>query len=93
FFAKMYPQLTDVAAKCKSLQDLLGTHQDACTATARLRRYAAARRKQGEPAALPPALVELRKNQLAAARRARRTFRAEWAAFVAAIDATRQALA
>jgi CHAD domain-containing protein len=92
FFTKVYPQLTEPAAKCKALQDLLGTHQDAYTATARLRRYAALLRKQGEPAALPPALVELRKSQLHSARVVRRTFRAQWPAFVATIDGARQAL-
>jgi CHAD domain-containing protein len=93
FFTNIYPQLAETANKCKALQDLLGSHQDAYTATARLRRFAALLRKQSPHAALPPALVELRKSQLALARANRRSFRVEWPAFVAALDAARQSLA
>ncbi len=90
FFADVYPSLQQTAKECKALQELLGTHQDAYTATARLRRYAALLRKQHADAALPPALVELRKSQLALARELRGSFRAKWPAFVAAIDAARK---
>ena len=58
-----------------------------------LRRYAALLRKQGADGALPPALVELRKNQLALAREVRGSFRAKWPAFVATIGAARQLVA
>ena len=50
-------------------------------------------RKQGADGALPPALVELRKSQLALAREVRRSFRAKWPAFVAAIGAARKLVA
>ena len=93
FFADVYPPLKQTAKECKALQDLLGTHQDVYAATARLRRYAALNRKQGADAALPPALVELRKSQLALAREVRRSFRAKWPAFVAAIGAARKLVA
>jgi CHAD domain-containing protein len=92
FFADAYPPLTQTAKECKALQDLLGTHQDVYAANARLRRYAALNRKQGAEA-LPLALVELRKSQLAVAREARRAFRAKWPAFVAAIGAARKLVA
>jgi CHAD domain-containing protein len=93
FFAEIYPQLTQTAKACKSLQDLLGTHQDAYTANARLRRYAALLRKHGADAALPPALVELRRRQFAVARGVRQSFREQWPAFAATIDAARRAVA
>ena len=68
-------------------------HQDAYTANARLRRYTALLRKQGADGALPPALVELRRTQFALARRVRQSFREQWPAFVATIDAARRAVA
>ena len=93
FFAEVYPPLSQAAKECKSLQDLLGGLQDVYTATARLRRYSALVRKQGGDGALPPALVELRKSQLRAARDVRRSFRATWPAFVAAIGVARKLVA
>jgi CHAD domain-containing protein len=93
FFADVYPPLKQTAKECKALQDLLGTHQDVYAATARLRRYAALTRKQGADGALPPALVDLRKSQLAVAREVRRQFRAKWPTFVAAIEAARKLVA
>jgi CHAD domain-containing protein len=93
FFAEVYPPLKQTAKECKALQDLLGGLQDVYTATARLRRYSALLRKQGGDGALPPALVELRKNQLGVARGVRRSFRATWPAFVAAIGAARKLVA
>jgi len=93
FFAEVYPPLKQTAKECKALQDLLGTIQDAYTATARLRRYSALLRKQGGDGELPPALDELRKNQLTVARDVRRSFRATWPAFVAAIGAARKLVA
>src|SRR5688572_7751152 len=93
FFAEVYPPLKQTAKECKALQDLLGGLQDVYTATARLRRYSALLRKQGGDGALPPALVELRKNQLALARDVRRSFRATWPAFVATIGAARKLVA
>jgi CHAD domain-containing protein len=93
FFANVYPPLKEPAAQCKAAQDLLGTHQDIDAALARLRRYAALTRKQDANATLPPALVELRRKQLALARDVRRSFRAKWPAFAAAIGAARKLVA
>jgi triphosphatase len=92
FFSAVYPPLEESVSACKELQDLLGAHQDADAATARLRRYSASLRKQGESGEPLPALVELRKNQLAHAREVRRTFRAMWPRFAAAIVAARKVI-
>jgi CHAD domain-containing protein len=94
FSTAVYPALKATATTCKALQDLLGTLQDAATATARLRRYAnLLRRQAGAPVALPPALVELRRSQLALARTVRRSFAEQWPAVVAAIDDARHVVA
>jgi CHAD domain-containing protein len=93
FFGEVYRLLEQCAKECKALQDLLGRLQDVYTATARLRRYAALLRKHGGDGTLPPALVALRKSQLAFAREVRRSFRAAWPTFVAAIGATRKLVA
>jgi len=93
FFAEVYPPLKQTAKECKALQDLLGTLQDVYAGTARLRRYSALLRKQGTDGTLPPALLQLRENQLAVARDVRRSFRATWPAFVAAIGAARKLVA
>ena len=93
FFAEVYPHLKQTAKACKALQDLLGTHQDAYTANARLRNYRALLRKQDADGELPPALVEVRKSQLALARGVRQSFKQQWPAFAATIDAARRAVA
>ena len=93
FFAEVYPPLKQTAKECKALQDLLGTLQDVYAGTARLRRYSALLRKQGGDGTLPQSLVALRKNQLGVARDVRRSFRAAWPAFVAAIGAARKLVA
>jgi CHAD domain-containing protein len=93
FFADVEPALKQTATECKALQDLLGTHQDVYAALARLRRYAALLRKQGGDGEATPALAQLRKDQLAVGRTVRRTFRAKWPAFVAAIGAARALVA
>jgi CHAD domain-containing protein len=90
FFADVYPPLKQTAKECKALQDLLGMHQDIYAGSARLRHYAALLRKQDGDAVLPPALLELRKRQLGVARELRRSFRAQWPAFVATIGAARK---
>jgi len=92
FFAEVYPELAQTAEACKALQDLLGAHQDAYTANARFRRYAASLRKQGGDGTLPPALAELRRSQLAQARAVRKSFKERWPAFAATIDAARRAI-
>jgi CHAD domain-containing protein len=92
FFAPVYPELTDLAKATKALQDVLGAHQDACTATARLREFAKGLRKPGEPrAALPPALEQLRSSQIEAARQARHAFAAEWQSFETLLTRTKLA--
>jgi triphosphatase len=94
FFSTVYPALKAPAKICKSLQDLLGTLQDAATATARLRRYAnLLRRQAGTAIALPAALVELRRGQLALARSVRLSFAEQWPAVAAAIDDARHVVA
>jgi CHAD domain-containing protein len=94
FFADVYPALKATAKACKALQDLLGTHQDACTATARLRRYASSLKKEsGTASSLPAALVQLRRHQLARARNVRVAFADQWPAFVAVIDDARHIVA
>jgi CHAD domain-containing protein len=93
FFADVYPPLKQTAKECKALQDLLGGHQDVYAGTARMRRYATLLRKQSASGALPPTLAELRKSQFALARDLRRSFRAQWPAFVAAIGAARKLVA
>jgi CHAD domain-containing protein len=87
FFSCVYPELEQRAAAVKALQDLLGEHQDAYAATERLRRYAAALRKQhGAGTKLPPALAELRKSQLRHARAIRASFGVQWRAFIALVN-------
>jgi CHAD domain-containing protein len=93
FFADVYPPLRQAAKECKAVQDLLGVHQDVYAGNARLRRYAALLRKQGEDGSLPPALAQLRTNQLAVARQVRRSFRDKWPAFLAAMGAARKLVA
>jgi CHAD domain-containing protein len=93
FFSPVYPALRRPAAAVKKLQELLGEHQDAHEATARLRRYSAALRKQDAAAVLPPALAELRRGQLRLARGVRTKFAAQWPAFLELVsDAPRAAL-
>ena len=89
----MYPELEQPAAACKALQDLLGAHQDAYTANARLRRYATLLRKQGADGTLPLALAKLRRSQLSRARVLRKSFVERWPAFAATVDAARRAVA
>ncbi len=93
FFADTFPELAATADACKSMQDLLGAHQDAYTANARLRRYAALLRKQGARGELPPALEKLRKRQLEHARKLRESFVERWPGFEKAIDAAPRAVA
>lgn len=94
FFSEVYPSLKAAAQVTKALQDLLGSHQDAYTATARLRRYANALKKtQAESIPLPPALVELRRSQLRLARAVRQSFIAEWQLFSALVSDAANAVA
>jgi CHAD domain-containing protein len=83
FFSAIYPALKSAAKATKALQDVLGEHQDAYAASARLRRYAATLRSDPTArAALPPALDELRKGQLRHAREIRQSFDEHWRLFL-----------
>ena len=82
FFVGVLPSLDRLAKATKALQDLLGDHQDACTATARLEDYATGvRARAGDGSAAPAALDELLAIQRRKADDARRAFAAEWRRF------------
>jgi CHAD domain-containing protein len=88
FFTPIYPTLRGLAKSAKSLQDVLGAHQDAHTASARLRAYARLLRDR-EPAAAratPAALDDLLKSQRRKAAEARNAFAEEWRRFEHAVD-------
>jgi len=80
FFVAVYPSLGKVAKATKALQDLLGVHQDACTATERLEAYARSLRKRGS-SAMPAALGTLIDGQQQQAREVRQKFGVEWRTF------------
>jgi CHAD domain-containing protein len=82
FFAEVYPELTPFAKATKALQETLGEHQDAATASERLRRYG---QGLGQRTRLPPALDALRRAQLAHARDIRRSFGTVWQRFMAGV--------
>ena len=80
FFAVAYKSLAKAALEAKALQDLLGEHQDACTALERLERYARSLRKHaGRP--MPAALERLAEVERQRAREVRLAFPAEWRRF------------
>ena len=80
FFAVAYKSLDKAALEAKALQDLLGEHQDACTASDRLRRYARSLRKHAG-AAMPAALDRLAQAERQRAGEVRKAFPAEWRCF------------
>ena len=80
FFVAVYPSLGKIAKATKVLQDLLGVHQDACTATDRLETYARSLRKRGSKAT-PAGLGTLVESQQRQAREVRDKFGAEWRTF------------
>jgi len=80
FFAFAYKSLDKAAAEAKALQDLLGAHQDACTAADRLADYARYLRKHGGDQ-LPAALAVLGESEHQRAREVRQSFPAEWHRF------------
>lgn len=86
FFAPIYPTLLGVAKAAKALQDVLGAHQDAYTATARLRSYARLLRAREPDAPPPSALQDLLKSQRQRAAEARRAFAEEWRRFETAVQ-------
>ncbi len=80
FFVAIYPSLGKAAKATKVLQDLLGVHQDACTATERLQGYARGLGKRSD-GTMPAALGTLVANQRQQARDVREKFSAEWRPF------------
>ncbi|HVY63953.1 MAG TPA: CHAD domain-containing protein [Gammaproteobacteria bacterium] len=88
FFSEPYPELVPAAKATKSLQDVLGAHQDARTARRRLLAYARSLKKRDADAEPPQALVEWRRTQHREAELARRSLAAEWQHLVAALDRT-----
>ena len=88
FFSAVHPALESTAKEAKTLQDVLGAHQDACTASARLERYLRSPPDHGQPAGAPAALEQLLESQQRKAREARRAFVAEWRRFESNIART-----
>jgi CHAD domain-containing protein len=84
FFVPVYASLGKAAKATKMLQDLLGVHQDACTATERLETYARGLRKRGGNA-MPSALGTLVDSQQQQAREVRQKFGTEWRTFEHAV--------
>ncbi|HEY1869012.1 MAG TPA: CHAD domain-containing protein [Candidatus Cybelea sp.] len=80
FFAFAYKSLDKAALEAKGLQDLLGEHQDACTASERLERYARSLRKRAG-ASMPAALDRLAEGERQRARDVRQAFPATWRRF------------
>ncbi len=80
FFALAYKSLDKAALEAKALQDLLGEHQDACTASERLERYARSLRKHAR-APMPAALGHLAEAERQRARDVRQAFPPEWRRF------------
>lgn len=89
FFAEVFPELEHAIEGSKQLQDVLGEHQDACTASAQLRDYARRRESQGlTPSARgrdATALERLLAAQEHRAADARARFAAEWRRFERAV--------
>jgi len=80
FFAFAYKSLDKAATEAKALQDLLGAHQDACTAADRLADYARYLRKHGG-GELPAALARLAESEHQRSRDVRQSFPTEWRRF------------
>jgi CHAD domain-containing protein len=91
FFTEVYPSLESTARATKALQDVLGEHQDACTASSRLRRYARSLPAREDGATAPAALRYLLESQRRKAEEARRAFGYEWRRFVKTIARTKLA--
>ncbi len=93
FFIEPYPALSPAATATKTLQDVLGAHQDARTARGRVLAYTRALRKRQGPDANPPSAVRAWGSaQHQRATQARREFAPEWQRFLAALDLTGIAL-
>lgn len=85
FFAAVFPELGQAVKATKRLQDVLGEHQDACTAAQRLRDYArrheSRRLEAGASGRNATALERLLATQEQKAADARVRFAAEWRRF------------
>lgn len=88
FFAEPYPDLVPAAKATKSLQDVLGAHQDARNARRRLLAYGRALKQRDTRAAAPEAIAEWRRMQHRQAELVRREVTPEWQRFVAALERT-----
>ena len=92
FFRDIYPSLDKAVKATKHLQDVLGEHQDACTAAARLADYARSVRRRGARSHAVPAafglLVQAEQQKATAMRLA---FAAEWQRFERIMGRTRLA--
>jgi CHAD domain-containing protein len=80
FFRAAYPDLDAAIKVTRSLQDVLGAHQDAAAEARRLASYQRAQRRLGRPEAATPALEAWRKAQRRRGADAREAFSAEWPA-------------
>jgi CHAD domain-containing protein len=90
FFREVYPSLDRAAKAAKRLQDVLGEHQDACTASERLTDYARSLATRGaRRRAIPPALDHLLRGQEQKAREMRDAFAAEWRRFERTLEHAR----
>ena len=90
FFREIYPSLDKTAKATKHLQDVLGEHQDACTAAARLTAYARSIRPRGSRSqAVPGAFGVLLQQERQKAEAMRLAFPAEWRRFERIVDRTR----
>jgi CHAD domain-containing protein len=81
FFTGVYPSLDGAAKATKALQDVLGAHQDACTASARLQRHLRSLAARDKGAGAPAALQRLLESERRRVQEARRAFAAEWRRF------------
>ncbi len=89
FFRDVYPSLDKAAKATKHLQDVLGEHQDACTAAARLQTYARSiRRRSGRSYTVPAAFGLLQQREQQKAANMRLAFAAEWQRFQRIMDRT-----
>ncbi|HET7131579.1 MAG TPA: CHAD domain-containing protein, partial [Gammaproteobacteria bacterium] len=85
FFTVIYPSLDNAAKASKALQDVLGAHQDACTASARLRHYVRSLAARHDGADAPAALLRLLELERCRVHEARHSFAAEWRRFTRTI--------
>jgi triphosphatase len=89
FFRDVYPSLDKAAKATKHLQDVLGEHQDACTAATSLVDYARSIRPRGRRRdTMPAAFAALLEREKQKAEAMRLAFAAEWRRFERIVDRT-----